>query len=395
MAEIPTMSLKTAQFTPSKITFTPYQETNPDMAILERSLERIEARKNEAVKSQSAIDSALGELQSKLNPAEDEWFENYKKDIKAQIQTSIDSGDYGNAIRTATKLAGDINNDVRIIGRVKAQEDYKKELQLQEERKNKGEISKATYDWWLSKNKYKYEDKKDSKGNVIGRGTYEPDFRPVNDINYASHALAAFKMLTPDKNITGRAGSKQNVNADDGTATSKGHSSLQQYEKITEKDILNNIEYLLSAIPDGYKQVEQSYEVYKYELDKMEKELNNLDSNSDDYRNLKEKINKRTRLITKNGSAISYEEYYARMITDSLYAEGLAYDWRTDKTEYNKGETIKSANKPNTNNTAGQYIQRSNNSSSWAGAWTRQKTDTESSQREINRAASNLTSRFK
>ena len=156
MPEIPTMSLKTVQFNPTVFTPTQYEYKAADMSILERSLAQREARMKEAAQGKSAVDKALGELELKLNPAEAEWFEGYKQDIRNQIQSSIDSGDYGAAVRDAATLAGSVIQDPRIIGRIRSQEAYTEELKTQQARRDKGEISQNTYDWWVANNKYSY-----------------------------------------------------------------------------------------------------------------------------------------------------------------------------------------------------------------------------------------------
>ena len=45
----------------------------------------------------------------------------------------------------------------------------------------------------------------------------------------------------------------------------------------------------------------------------------------------------------KNGSPISYKEYYARMITDNKYAHTLAYKWTTSGNENFKSNDYQSA----------------------------------------------------
>ena len=165
MQEIPTMSLKTVQFNPTVFTPSQYEYKAADMSILERSLAQRETRMKEAAQGKSAVDKALGELELKLNPAEAKWFEGYKQDIRNQIQSSIDSGDYGAAVRDATTLAGSVIQDPRILGRIRSQEAYDTELKTQQARRDKGEIGQNTYDWWVGNNRYSYTDNTDANGD--------------------------------------------------------------------------------------------------------------------------------------------------------------------------------------------------------------------------------------
>ena len=49
-----------------------------------------------------------------------------------------------------------------------ASELYKRqEDQIQQDRRDRKDISQATYDWWAKKNQYTYQDKYDDNGNII------------------------------------------------------------------------------------------------------------------------------------------------------------------------------------------------------------------------------------
>ena len=258
MTEIPTLSLKTVQFNPTVFTPTQYEYKAADMSILERSLAQRETRMKEAAQGKSAVDKALGELELKLNPAEAKWFEGYKQDIRNQIQSSIDSGDYGAAVRDATTLAGSVMQDPRILGRIRAQEAYYTELKTQQTRRDNGEIGQNTYDWWVANNKYSYTDNTDANGNFIEGSPWKADTRPVKDINWAEQAATAFKLITPKKNTSSKGGGSDITNAD-GTSKGSKWSSSSGIEQITVEDILDNIEELLSDTSDGYRQAEQAY----------------------------------------------------------------------------------------------------------------------------------------
>ena len=328
MPEIPTLSLKTVQFQPTVFTPSQYEYQAADMSILERSLAQREARMKEAAQNKSAIDRTLGELELKLNPAEAEWFEGYKQDIRNQIQSSIDSGDYGAAVRNATTLAGSVIQDPRILGRIRSQEAYNEELKTQQARRDRGEISQNTYDWWVSNNKYSYTDNQDGNGNYIESSPWQAVTRPVKDINWAEQAATAFKLITPKKNTTSRGGGSNTTNAN-GTDNGSKWSNSSGTESITVEDILGNIDELLSATPDGYRQAEQAYNVAVYDFNRLEKQYNSLSDGDPEKEALGQQLDARKKLMYKNGSPIGYKEYYARMITDNHYASTLAYNWTT------------------------------------------------------------------
>lgn len=332
MTEIPTLSLKTVQFQPTVFTPSQYEYQTADMSILERSLAQREARMKEAAQGKNAIDRTLGELELKLNPAEAKWFEGYKQDIRNQIQSSIDSGDYGAAVRDATTLAGSVIQDPRILGRIRAQEAYETELKTQQARRDKGEIGQNTYDWWVANNKYSYTDNTDANGNFIEGSPWKATTRPVKDINWAEQAATAFKLITPKKNTSSKGGGSNITNAD-GTGKGSKWSSNSGIEKITVEDILGNIDELLSATPDGYRQAEQAFDVATFDLKRLQEKYNSLADDDPNKDVIGEQLDARKKLMYKNGSPITYKEYYARMITDNHYAGTLAYKWTTSGNE--------------------------------------------------------------
>lgn len=332
MQEIPTMSLKAVQFNPTVFTPTQYEYKAADMSILERSLAQREARMKEAAQGKNAIDRTLGELELKLNPAEAKWFEGYKQDIRNQIQSSIDSGDYGAAVRDATTLAGSVIQDPRILGRIRSQEAYDTELKTQQARRDKGEIGQNTYDWWVANNKYSYTDNTDANGNFIEGSPWKATTRPVKDINWAEQAATAFKLITPKKNTSSKGGGSNITNAD-GTGKGSKWSSNSGIEKITVEDILGNIDELLSATSDGYRQAEQAFDVATFDLKRLQEKYNSLADDDPNKDVIGEQLDARKKLMYKNGSPITYKEYYARMITDNHYAGTLAYKWTTSGNE--------------------------------------------------------------
>lgn len=319
-------------------------EFNPvDFTPFAKSLAMIEARMTAAAEKQSAVDEALGKLELQLNPAEREWFANYKQDIKNQIQGEIDAGNFGSAIRTATKLAGNMASDSRILGRVEANAKYQQELNKQKERVAKGEVDEDTYKWWLKKNPYSYKDSYDAYGNPIS-GT-EQQFTTLYDkINYAGIAMSAYKMITPYKNRTSidNASTVNNNTTKELTVGKKTYSPGEgiststrnddAVERVTVDDIRANIKELIALTPGGFEQIEQDYEAKLYAYKELEAKFNKAyeeDPNSQTTRLLGQQLKKRQELLFTNGARTSYEDYFAKAITNSLFAENLAYNWKT------------------------------------------------------------------
>ena len=391
--------------------FTPQQE---NMSLLQRSIETLDARKEKTDQQRSAIVSAINNL--KLNQAEDKWKYDYADRIKSKIDSAIQFGDYSNALEVATKLAGDAVSSPEVLGRLRANEQYEKEVQTQQARRDRGDISQATYKWWMKNNPYKYQDNYDDNGNIVGGSIYEPSFRPVNDINWASTAMAAFKLITPYKSSVSRDGGSNIINNTSAPITrgkttykpgevigSTSHSSSNQ-EKVTKEQITARMEELLSSTSDGYKQAEQAYDVAVDEFKDLVEKYNTAiaeNPDSEEAKILGQKIDARKQLMYRNGSKIDYKEYYARMITDSLFADGLAYDWRTSSSGGTSSYSISESSTGGSHSRrpiSDSYFQGSRynyETGYWEGANVKQKVDTETAQNGVSTSSSNISNRFK
>lgn len=407
------ISLGNVSFNPATFqgaVFTPQQE---NMSLLQHSIDKLDERKEKTDQQTAAIMSAINNL--KLHQSEDKWKYDYAKRIKDKINSAAQFGDWSAAYETATRLAGEAVTSPEVLGRVRANVQYEKEDQIQQARRDRKDISQATYDWWAKRNQYTYQDKYDDNGNIIGGSIYEPSFRPVDDINWASTAMAAFKLITPDKSSVSRDGGSNVTNNTSASITrgkttykpgesisSTSHSSSSQ-EKVTKEQITARMEELLSSTPDGYKQAEQAFDVANEEFNNLLEKYNlavNKDPNSEEVKILGQKIDARKQLMYRNGSKIDYKEYYARMITDSLFADGLAYDWRTSNSGGSSSYSISDLSSGHNNNerpTSNTYFPGATYnpvSGQWEGPSVKQQVNTESAQTEVNKSSINISKRF-
>lgn len=319
---IPTISLKTQNYNPGVFNSTAYQYQQQDLSSLERSFEQREARMNQAVNQRTAVNNILGQIESQLHQDENtkQWFYNYKQNINDQIRSHIEAGNYGQAFRTATSLAGDVANDSAIQGRIKANADYNKYVEGLDKRVRSKEISETTRKRALKENEYYYDDITDDFGNVIG-GTTFVGKEPVNDINWAEHTAKAAATIRPDviqnQNLTG--GVK---GTEEGTTTTTGYG--HSLEQVTFNEIYNQAERLLSAESDGFNKLVQSYDNDVFTRNELKEELEGLDPNSKEYQIKKQQYDFLNGLLTDNGVDITdFNAYYARKVWS--YAQSMAY----------------------------------------------------------------------
>ena len=306
------MSLSTAGFNP--VVFSPieFKPVEANYGTLERSLARQEARQREAVEKQSAVDLVLGDVEFKLHndPETQAWWNAYKNNIKNQIQTAVDTGDYATAINTAVRLAGQIKDDTQLNSRIKANQEYQERVDETHQRMLAGQISKDTERWWLANNQFKYKDVVDNNGNIIGGTSYIDLGTPVDDINIAEFTKKAFDLVSPRQTDI-------QVTNNDGTSIHDKHTW------VTRQSIIDNLDDILDMTPGARTAMFQRYQVEKHIYDELLK-----DSNANETR-----LNQQLQLLKKNGSDVTFKEFCVRMIEQSAISQNLAYDYRSNVTD--------------------------------------------------------------
>lgn len=281
---LPEMSIAQMQYTPATFQGVSFTPKTRDVNILARSLAQAEERNNKAAEKQTAIDIALGDIENKLNSAEIPWFNEYKQNIQKQIQNEIDNRNYGSAIRVATKAAGSISSDTSLIGRIKANEAYKKEL---ESVNNNNKINSVTKQRWKAQNLYSYEDIKDDAGNIVGGTEWKPSWTPVEHYAVNEIQRLAAQMTPEESKITEKTTAGSTLGTLDGKKVSNfsdaelvlGQGSTtryNQYQRKTEENLRAVIEQLFKEHPEYKASLEQDYEDAKWlymEADKKSRDM--------------------------------------------------------------------------------------------------------------------------
>lgn len=403
---IPTMTLKQATLPQNSFVPQVYTPQTADVSLLANSLAQREARMEKASAQEAAFNETASKLETLVNPNEKQWVYNYLNKQSEGFKNALDAGDYGAAVRQATIAGSNLLKNPEAMGRIQAQEQFKKEQDRQQARVTSGDIKQSTYEWWLKNNPYKYEDVKDTNGNIIGGTQYISETVPVKDIDFAAQAYAAFKLINPYKNtkITGFDNAGQDYNDTENTSWSRSSKTSNSRERITKEQILAVMDQLVKSNPDGYRAVEQAFNVAQYDLQKLQDKYEkayDLDPNSDDVKNLKEQLDERKQLMFNNGSPISYKEYYARMVTNELYAQNLAYDWKTTEhiTGKSNGKSARTSGSGGSGGSGNGSGNGSNDGSGWvsrgeAGPNTKQEQDTDKASNGTTQAANNITFMF-
>lgn len=143
------------------------------------TLNTLQQKHDTAIETSNQIKTFLANKQ--LNEAENEWLDRYSRDINAQIEASAQDGSYATALTTAKKLAGEVASNTGLIGRERYQQEFKK---FQDEVTNSNAYDGDVKAYALEQNKYKYQDQTDETGKVIGGNQFQPNYRPVEQVDY-------------------------------------------------------------------------------------------------------------------------------------------------------------------------------------------------------------------
>lgn len=177
--------LQFAEFKPA--TFTPAES---NLEILNRSMEKIDAREKESIQAKDVMSTTLNEIRSKLNPEEFAKFDEKAQQARDEINTQIELGRYGLAMSTAYNLGRSFADDTEWQNKIKTQEAREKAIAEMEQTVQ----NPLTRRRFKAENPYYYD----------GTGTWNVQvFKPVPNI-IESQFWAEVVNRTPEK-----AGSKE------------------------------------------------------------------------------------------------------------------------------------------------------------------------------------------
>lgn len=210
-------TLKTVNVAPQQYQFQSFTPQQVDMSLLANSMQKKEERINNADKQRAIVENSLGAIRERINTADPTVAKRFKAKVDS-IMNTIDSysniGRYGDAIREATRAAGNLANDEELQGMIKTNKQYQDAIASI---KSNPYLSSMTKERWLATNSYKFNSIKDESGNIIGTEDWKEDWSPVSDINPATINSLILQAVNPDSNSsssTRETGSTNTVNND-------------------------------------------------------------------------------------------------------------------------------------------------------------------------------------
>ena len=237
--------------------------THPiDLGAVERTYERLEDAHQQTINTLSTSKAALAALD--LNAKEDAW---RQEQINKLDNAMSDMYLYGNAYAAADELnkaIGDIASNPGMIGRLRAQKEYKDwETEL-----DNSNLSQDYKNYFKKKNSYYYEDKYDDNGNVIGGTEWKPQEDWVQQINYGAVMEQAIRLAAEEQG-GGTSHYFIDANGNRTNDMSKATSAMYidsvtgQWTRLTEDKIKQAFNGLINANPEYRAAVDQDYKIAK------------------------------------------------------------------------------------------------------------------------------------
>lgn len=124
-----------------------------------------------AAESMSKVNTSIAKIRELVNDDEDtqNWLTNLTGETVDKMQSSIDSGNYGQAIFDSIGLATDIFNRPDVVGRINATKDYRDELARVQHMADNGLISQDIFEQWKEENPFYYFDRYEGESDDVAK----------------------------------------------------------------------------------------------------------------------------------------------------------------------------------------------------------------------------------
>ena len=299
----------------------PIQEFNPvfrpvvnpiDLEKLGQAYDTLEQGHLKAIDTASAVEAELAKLD--LNEAEDEWRQQQVNKIRSAI---TDNSTYGNAygaLDDVIRENGSIMSNPGMIGRLRAQQDYKKYIDNLEKRTDIPEDYKA---YFKEQNTYNYKDITDNKGNIIGGSKWNPAVQEVSTVPMSQLLDKALQWAAKESGGGSQTRwlDSQGKVTNDITKSVTGEiysSATNKWERLSKDKLAAAVAAVIENTPGAKASLDQDYKIAKWKYDKS-------GGNNPDITN-------------KDGILLTPEEYLNKRI-DPFYKAATYYN-QTSNTTY-------------------------------------------------------------
>ena len=287
------------------------QQVNPiDLNVLARTYNTLEQGHQQAIQTKSQIDAQLAQLD--LNEAEDAWRQEQLNKVRNALTENMQYGNAYSSLDDIVGTYGDITSSPGMIGRLRAQQDYKAYMNNLDKR---NDLSEDYKNYYRAVNKYNYQDITDKNGNVVGGTKWTPTDREVSEVPMNQILNQALQWAAKEQG-----GSSQTrwLDAsgkvtDDITKSVTGEiysHSKGQWQRLSKAKLAEAVKAVIENTPGAKASLDQDYKIAKWKYDQN-------GSNPD--------------ITDKNGILLTPEQYLAKRI-DPFYNAATFYNQDSNTT---------------------------------------------------------------
>lgn len=287
------------------------QQVNPiDLNVLARTYNTLEQGHQQAIQTKSQIDAQLAQLD--LNEAEDAWRQEQLNKVRNALTENMQYGNAYSSLDDIVGTYGDITSSPGMIGRLRAQQDYKAYMDNLDKRTD---LSEDYKNYYRTVNKYNYQDITDKNGNVIGGSKWTPIDKEVSEIPMNQILNQALQWAAKEQ---GGGSQTRWLDAngkvtDDITKSVTGEiysHTKGDWQRLSKAKLAEAVKAVIENTPGAKASLEQDYKIAKWKYDQN-------GSNPD--------------ITDKNGILLTPEQYLAKRI-DPFYNAATFYNQSSDTT---------------------------------------------------------------
>lgn len=268
----------------------------------------LQQRHDQAVIQESAVKKAIGDLQ--FNAQEDEFKQKLADRIDTVVQAEMIDGFKGYALNELIEEQGNIFSNPQVIGRLRAQQEYKT---YQDNLNNRKDLSEDKKNYFREINHYYYEDKYDATGKIIGGTEWKPIKREVSEVPKSVIMNQALQWAAKE---TGGGTQVTFLDANgnptsDYTQSADGNVFMYQsgsYQKLSKEKLRQAVNAAIETVAGAKASLNQDYEIALW---KDKKEGSNPD------------------VRDNNGQLLSFNEYINKGFDDAIDAASY-YNFTSD-----------------------------------------------------------------
>ena len=289
---------------------------NPiNLDVLANTYNTLEKGHQQAVATTAAYAAKLAELD--LNEAEDAWRQQEIAKVRQALNDNMVYGNAAAALDDVVSTFGNITSNAGMIGRLRAQQDYKAYIDNLNKRTDISEVDK---EYFRETNKYYYQDKTDNNGNVIGGTKWNPIDREVAAPNMPKMMESALKIAAKDAG----GGNTIYYMAANGQLTTNPNASVDglpyiskagKYERLTQDKIKAAMDTVIANTPGALEGLRQDYKIANWRHDKNQSTNNDLviDETTDD-----------------KGLKLSFDQYLQKRLQGFYHSASYSHYYGTD-----------------------------------------------------------------